>query len=261
MRKMYTRGSLTPLSLALNDGIILGLFYGIIADICVKRAFDRTAWLSLSVKDTVKSLSQPSFPSRYLDAGPCCPSSLPSAAAVQMDLSCSALSEGSVEWCACVRAQWNMHVCVHILCVCNRVKQKCDRKGKTDGGRRIQCLFDCETAWVIFGKSWGESNQSETQHVVVWWWNLHLFCIFMFVCHASLCALSYVKIKCDLYIFCPPRQAFLTESRNRVISINKPCTCCASQFFSSMPAGERGGDSHWVCLRTELDLCKALTHQ
>lgn len=43
MRKMYTRGSLTPLSLALNDSIILGLFYGIIVDICVKRAFDRTA--------------------------------------------------------------------------------------------------------------------------------------------------------------------------------------------------------------------------
>lgn len=50
------------------------------------------------------------------------------------------------------------------------------------------------------------------------------------------------------------------ESQNRVITMNKPCTCCASQLFPSIPAGERGGDSHcgfaclqnWICVKPSI---------
>lgn len=50
-------------------------------------------------------------------------------------------------------------------------------------------------------------------------------------------ACSYVKLK---YVICTvialsgnlPHM----ESKNRVVTINKPCTCCASQLFSSIPA-------------------------
>lgn len=73
----------------------------------------------------------------------------------------------------------------------------------------------------------------------------------------SLNALIYLKIKCGMCNFLQSQASALhTGSINRVLSINKTCTCCASQFFSSIPAGQKGGYCQRVCLLREMDLCK-----
>lgn len=59
--------------------------------------------------------------------------------------------------------------------------------------------------------------------------------------------------------FLPCKAIFLhIESKNRVIIINKPCTCCASQLFSSIPAGKEVGTTF---MWTEQDLHKSLACQ
>lgn len=93
--------------------------------------------------------------------------------------------------------------------------------------------------------------------------------VFVFLCHDTdekekneLYALSYVKIKYDLCIFCPLRQTFLTQSP-KIESyplINHVPAVHPSSFPVSLQEREEGTVSQSVCLLTELDLCKALSH-
>lgn len=48
---------------------------------------------------------------------------------------------------------------------------------------------------------------------------------------------------CCVHFLQSQTNAAHTESQNRVMCMNKPCTCCTSQVSSSTPADKRGGVS------------------
>lgn len=176
---------------------------------------------------------------------------------------------GKVEWWVYVRAQWNIHVCVypHVR-VCERewnINTR-QREGNRWRKRDTMCMFHCETVWVRNRRWGGECKTDETQHVVMWCWNLHLFCIFVYLCHDIwkgeewfICHKLCWDQVCVLCIFlCPLRQMFITWSP-KIESyplINHVPALLSSSFPGSLQEREERTVTVDVSV-TELDLCKS----